>query len=86
MQAGGGGRLERVGREQGADGGDNRPAQAAQHDLLALPQHAVDQDHVDGRAQALDHLDLQHRALQLADEHEALRHHFLRAGDGRVSS
>ena len=64
--------------EEGADVGDDGAVEAANHNLIALMQHAIDKDHIDGGAKPLNHLDLEYRALQLADEHQALRHHGLR--------
>lgn len=73
--------LHGLGREQRADGGHDGPVEAAHHDGVALAQPAVDQHHVDGGAQPLDLLHLQHRALQVVHEHEALRHQGLRELD-----
>ncbi len=59
-------------REQRPDGRHDGPAEAAHDDDVALAQDAVDEDDVHGGAQPLDHLHLEHRALQLPDGDQAV--------------
>ena len=47
-----------MGREEGSDLSDNGAAHATQHNGVALMQDAIDQDHINGGAQALDDLHL----------------------------
>lgn len=70
--------LERVWRQEGAYVCCNGTIQAADDNLIALMQDAIDKHDINGCSKTLNDLDLQHSALQLADEHQALRHHSLR--------
>lgn len=49
-----------------------------------FPKASVDEDDVDGGAQALHHLDFQHGALSLGHKHELLHHEALRQFDQQL--
>lgn len=64
-------------REERADLGDDGAVEAAQDDLVALVQVAVDEDDVDGGAETLDDLDLEDSALERRDVHKVVGHALL---------
>ena len=70
--------LQRVGRQEGSYACCNSAVQAADNNLVALVQDPIDKHDINGGSKPLNDLDLQHGALQLTDEHEALCHHSLR--------
>mmetsp|Transcript_6730 Transcript_6730/g.18844 ORF Transcript_6730/g.18844 Transcript_6730/m.18844 type:complete len:456 (-) Transcript_6730:1497-2864(-) len=76
--------LHRLRGQETADLGDDGPGNARDDDLVVQTQGAVQQDHVDGRAEALDVLHLDHRALQLLDHLELVGHQRLREVQDRV--
>mmetsp|Transcript_117878 Transcript_117878/g.313576 ORF Transcript_117878/g.313576 Transcript_117878/m.313576 type:complete len:528 (+) Transcript_117878:396-1979(+) len=67
--------------EKCADGRHDGPAHASNHDLVAFAKRAVDEDHVDCRAQAFDVLDLDDSALQLLLHLQLGSHLRLREGE-----
>lgn len=70
--------LHRLRREKSPDLRRDGAVETADDNLVALVQHTVRQDNVDGGAESLDDLDLEHGALEGGKVHEALRHAFLR--------
>ena len=62
--------LEGVGGEERPDLGDNGAAHATKHYSVTLMQDTINQDHINGGAQALNDLHLQHGALSLTDDHQ----------------
>ena len=81
--------LQRLGREERADVGDDGAVEAPEDDGVALPQHPVHEDHVDGVPQALDDLHLQDHAVELVLQRDLvvqvllrqLRHQQQQVGD-----
>mmetsp|Transcript_55092 Transcript_55092/g.159527 ORF Transcript_55092/g.159527 Transcript_55092/m.159527 type:complete len:585 (+) Transcript_55092:229-1983(+) len=71
-------------REQRPDRRHDGAADTGQHDLVAFLQCAIDQNDVDGRAEAFDVLDFDDCALQLLFDLELVGHHFLRALQSHV--
>lgn len=68
-------------RQQRANLCDNWSVQPTNHDLVSLPQITIRQDDIDGRPETLDDLDLEHRALELREVHQAVTHALLREVD-----
>lgn len=62
--------LEGVGGEEGSDLGDDGATHATQHNGVTLVKDTIDQNHINGGTQALNHFHLQHCALRLTDDHQ----------------
>lgn len=68
---------QRLRRQKRSNVGVDRPVQTTHDNPVTLTKVTVRQDDVDSRTETLDDLDLENRAFELRDVHEALSHPLL---------
>lgn len=69
---------KRLRRQQCTNLCDDGSVQPTNHDFVSFSQDTIRQDDIDSRSQAFDDLDLEHRALELREVHQAVTHALLR--------